>query len=51
MNYGILTFAVMEVASAFTMASDLTSTDLLAGYIGSMLRLTAGLAFGLQLVS
>ena len=50
-NYGILTFAVLVMATAFAMAPGLTSANLLAEHIGYMLRVTARLAFGLLLVA
>ena len=51
LNYGILTFAVLVMATAFAMAPGLTSADLLAEHIGYTLRVTAHLAFGLLLVA
>ena len=40
-NYGILTFAVLVMATAFAMAPGLTSANLVAEHIGYMLRVTA----------
>ena len=51
MNYVILLFALIVMATGFATAPPITSAEFLAEHIGYMLRVTARLAFAVLLLA